>query len=202
MRLRALAAITATTALILAPTGVAMADNVDPGQGMTHVKTSTGLLATLEAVGVVMYVQGGATASVMGDSIASPDGRMILHVPITSDKRVIKHQGSIFTLFNTSTGQQVQLQNPTINLKQGTVRATVPQADNATVTVFTIPNASQLKPKVTIANGIRTTTYVGARLTLAPGIAGTLTSLLGMPEGTLPDRAPFATAEITLKAVA
>ena len=202
MRLRALAAITATTALILAPTSVAMADNVDPGQGMTHMKTSTGLLTTLEAVGVVMYVQGGATASVMGDSIASPDGRMILHVPITSDRGVIKHQGSIFTLFNTSTEQQVQLQNPTINLKRGTVKATVRQADNTTLTVFTIRNASQLKPKVTIENGIRTTTYVGARLTLAPGIAGTLTSLLGMPEGTLAERAPFATADITLKAAA
>ena len=202
MRLRAFVAISASAALLLAPTGVAMADNVDPGQGMTHMKTSAGLLATLERVGVVMYVQGGATASVMGDSIASPDGRMILHVPITSDRRVIEHQGSVFTLFNTSTQQQVQLLNPTINLKQGIVKATVRQADNANVTVFLIRNASQLKPKITVKDGIRTTTYVGARLTLAPGIAGTLTSLLGMPDGTLAERAPFATAEITLRAVA
>jgi hypothetical protein len=202
MRLRAFTVLATAAALLVAPARVASADNVDPGQGMTHMKTATGLLATLEQVGVVMYVQGGATASVMGESIGAPDGRMILHVPITSDGRVIKHQGSVFTLFNTTTGQQVQLQNPVINLKAGTVKATVRQADNATVTVFSLRNASQLKPKVKVEAGVRITEYVGARLTLAPGIAGTLTSLLGMPEGTLTDRAPFATADITLRSVA
>jgi len=202
MRSRAFAAIVTAATLVLAPAGFAAADNVDPGQGMTHMKTAAGLMASLEEVGVVMYVQGGATASVMGESIGAPDGRLILHVPITSDRRVIQHQGSIFTLFNTTNSQQVQIQNPVINLKAGTVKGTVRQADNSTVTVFTIRNAAQLKPKVTVKAGVRTTTYVGVRLSFAPGIAGTLASLLGAPDGTIADRAPFATADITLKSVA
>jgi hypothetical protein len=45
---------------------------------------------------------------------------------------------------------------------------------------------------------LRTTSYKGAAISLAPGIAAALVSLLGLPEGALPEGAAFATADVTL----
>jgi hypothetical protein len=66
--------------------------------------------------------------------------------------------------------------------------------------VLTISNASTLKAKVTRdrKGGMRTTAYQGATLSLAPGIAAALASLLGLPEGSLPEGASFGSADVSL----
>jgi hypothetical protein len=198
MRLRKI--IAATAILALAGTGQASADSAKPGQSMTHMKTSAGLAALLESGGVVIYVQGGATASVMGESIAAADGQLIFHIPVTGTKAGVQHIGSNIVFFNTTNNRQVQLQNPVINLTTGQVTAGIPQADSKSMPVLTITNASTLKPTKTNDRkaGIRTSNYKGATLALAPGIGAALSSLLGLPEGTLPEAAAFGTADITL----
>lgn len=199
MRMRAVAvALIAPLAMLGA--SPALADNARPGQSMTHMKTAPGLLAQLEGAGVVLYVQGGATAAVMGDSIASANGQMVLHVPVTESKGALRHTGSNIVLFNTSNDRQAQLRNPTINLKKGVVTAVVTGVSDKPITVFSIPNAQRVKPKVTTdpSTGITTTTYAGAKLVVAPGINVALASLLGLPEGALPARMDFGSAEVTL----
>jgi hypothetical protein len=198
MRLRKI--IAATAILALAGTGQASADSAKPGQSMTHMKTSAGLAALLESGGVVIYVQGGATASVMGESIAAADGQLIFHIPVTGTKAGVQHIGSNIVFFNTTNNRQVQLQNPVINLTTGQVTAGIPQADSKSMPVLTITNASTLKSTKTNDRkaGIRTSNYKGATLALAPGIGAALSSLLGLPEGTLPEAAAFGTADITL----
>jgi hypothetical protein len=164
------------------------------------MKTSAGLAALLESGGVVIYVQGGATASVMGESIAAADGQLIFHIPVTGTKAGVQHIGSNIVFFNTTNNRQVQLQNPVINLTTGQVTAGIPQADSKSMPVLTITNASTLKSTKTNDRkaGIRTSNYKGATLALAPGIGAALSSLLGLPEGTLPEAAAFGTADITL----
>lgn len=178
----------------------ALADNARPGQSMTHMKTAPGLLAQLESAGVVVYVQGGATAAVMGDSIASANGQMVLHIPVTESKGAFRHTGSNIVLFNTANDRQAQLRNPTINLKKGIVTAVVTGVSDKPMTVLSIPNAQRVKAKVTTdpSTGITTTTYAGVKLVLAPGINVALASLLGLPEGALPARMAFGSAEVTL----
>lgn len=202
MRLRTLTTALASTALLALTIAPAQADSGKPGQSMTHIKTAPGLASTLEGAGVVIYTQGGATSAVMGDSLSAANGQVVLHVPITGTKRGVQHAGSTLVLFNTSNNKQVQLRNPVVNVAKGEVTAVIPQGTGEAVTVFTISNAGSLKAKVKNdrATGVKTTTYTGAKLVIAPGIGSALDSLLGLPTGSLPDGTVFATADITLNA--
>jgi len=187
---------------LLTTTGVgyAVADTSKPGTSMTHMKTGAGLTSLLESAGVVLYVQGGATSAVMGDSIASANGQVVFHIPVTSTKSGVQHVGSNIVFFNTANDKQVQLRNPVIDLAKGQITAVIPQASMDAMPVLTITNASALKAKVTNdrKGGTRTTAYEGATLSIAPGIAAALVSLLGLPEGALPDGAGFGSANVTL----
>ena len=187
---------------LLTTTGVgyAVADTSKPGTSMTHMKTGAGLSSLLESAGVVLYVQGGATSAVMGDSIASANGQVVFHIPVTSTKSGVQHVGSNIVFFNTANDKQVQLRNPVIDLAKGQITAVIPQASMDAMPVLTITNASALKAKVTNdrKGGTRTTAYEGATLSIAPGIAAALVSLLGLPEGALPDGAGFGSANVTL----
>ena len=178
----------------------ASADAPKPGQSMTHMKTGAGLASTLEAAGIIMYVQGGATSSVIGDSIGAPTGQYVFHIPITANKSGIQHLGSNIVFFNTANNNQLQLRNPVINLKTGEVTATVPQAENKSLTILTITNGLTLKAKVTNDKKakLRTTAYAGATLSLAPGIAAAISSILGLPENSLPEGAAFGSTDVTL----
>lgn len=190
----------ATTLLTFAAISPASADAAKPGQSMTHMKTAAGLSALLEGAGVVIYVQGGATSSVMGDSIASADGQHIFHIPVTGTKSGVQHLGSNIVFFNTANNKQVQLKNPVIDLATGQVSAVVVQAENKSMPILTITNASTLKPAVKNDRkaGSRATSYKAAALSLAPGIGAALSSLLGLPEGSLPEGAGFGSADVTL----
>jgi hypothetical protein len=198
MRLRNIIAVTAI--LAIAGTGQASADSAKPGQSMTHMKTGAGLSALLESAGVVMYVQGGATAAVMGDSISSANGQYVFHIPVTGSKSNVQHVGTNIVFYNTTNKRQVQLQNPVINLTTGQITAGIPQANSKSMAVLTISNASALKATVTNdrKTGLRTTAYKGAVLTLAPGIGAALSSLLDLAEGSLSESAAFGTADISL----
>lgn len=202
--LRKVIAVLSVTALSLtmAITAGSISANADakPGQSMTHMKTAAGLTATLESAGVILYVQGGATAGVIGDSISAPNGQMVFHIPITNAKSPVLHVGSNIVFFNTANNSQVTLRNPVIDLSKGVVTATVPQASNASVTILNITNAADLKAKVTSnrATKLRSTTYAGAALTLAPGVGATLATLLSLPAGSLPDGIVFGTADVTI----
>lgn len=189
----------ATTMLVTMASVPANAD-VKPGQSMTHMKTAAGLTATLESAGVILYVQGGATAGVIGDSISAPNGQMVFHIPITNSKSPVQHVGSNIVFFNTANNSQVTLRNPVIDLSKGIVTATVPQASNAVVTILNITNAADLKGKTTNnrATKLRSTSFSGAALTLAPGVGATLATLLSLPAGSLPDGIVFGTADVTI----
>lgn len=178
----------------------AVADGAKPGQSMTHIKTLPGITKVLEGAGVILYVQGGATAAVIGDSIAADAGQVVFHVPITGTKSGVAHVGSNIVFFNTTNDKSLVLRNPVIDLAAGTITATIPQADNAAVAVLNITNAAALKAKVTNDRKAkqRTTAYVGAAISLAPGVAATVASVLGLPAGALPDGLAFATADVTL----
>lgn len=198
MRLKKL--IVAVTVLAVAGMGQATADSAKPGTSMTHMKTGAGLSALLEGGGVVMYVQGGATSAVMGDSIGAANGQYVFHIPVTGTKSGVAHLGSNIVFFNTLNKRQVQLQNPVINLATGQVTAGIPQADSKSMAVLTISNASELKATVTNDRkaGLKTTAYKGATLALAPGIGAALSSLLGLPEGSLPEGAGFGSADVSI----
>lgn len=203
MRITRLAAVAAATvALTAGAVAPAMADSAKPGTSMTHMKTAPGISATLTSAGVQLYGQGGATTGVMGDSVAAANGQVVFHVPITGTKGGVQHAGSTLVLFRASNGAQVQLQNPIIDLAKGVVIATVPQGTGQPVPVLAIANASTLKPKVTTKAGVRTSVYSGAQLAIAPGIGGVLSTLLGLPAGSLPDGTVLATADVTLNAKA
>ena len=198
MRFRKIIAVTAI--LAIAGTGQASADSAKPGQSMTHMKTGAGLSALLEGAGVVMYVQGGATAAVMGDSISSANGQYVFHIPVTGSKSSVQHVGTNIVFYNTTKKLQVQLQNPVINLTTGQITAGIPQANSKSMAVLTISNANALKATVTNDRkaGLRTTAYKGAILALAPGIGAALSSLLDLAEGSLPEGAAFGTADVSL----
>lgn len=204
MQLRPLAITAFALGLALAGAAPASADAAKPGQSMTHMKTAPGLASTLESAGVVLYVQGGATAAVMGDSISAPNGQVVFHIPVTGTKGGVRHVGSNLVFFNTMNNQQVQLRNPVIDLAKGQVIATIPQGSGTPTPVLTITNAKSLKPKATTdrGTGIRTTTYTGAQLAIAPGIGAALDSLLGLPVGSLPDGTSVGSADVTLNAKA
>jgi hypothetical protein len=180
--------------------GSAVADTAKPGQSMTHMKTGAGLLSTLEAAGVVLYVQGGATSAIMGDSIASANGQIVFHIPITGTKTGVAHVGSTVVFFNTTNNKQVELRNPVIDLAKAEISAVIPQVSTTAMTVLKIANAADLKAKVTKDRkaGVRSTKYEGASLTLAPGIAAALVTLLGLPAGALPEAAAFGSADVSL----
>jgi hypothetical protein len=200
MRFRKLTALSVISILAFSYTTTASADSAKPGQSMTHMKTGAGLASTLEAAGIILYVQGGATSSIIGDSIGAPNGQYVFHIPITANRSGIKHLGSNLVFFNTSNNLQLQLRNPVIDLKTGVVTATLPQAENKSMPVLTITNAATLKPKVTSdkKTKLRTTSYVGATLSLAPGIAAAISSILGLPTETLPESAAFGSTDVTL----
>lgn len=192
-----LAAVALVTTSAITPVA---ADSGKPGQSMTHMKTSAGITRFLESAGVVLYAQGGATSAVIGDSIVAPEGQVVFHIPITGTKSGVAHVGSNIVFFNTANDKRLVLSNPVIDLAAGTITANIPQADNAAVAVLNITNGSMLKAKVTNDRKAkqRTTAYVGAALSLAPGVAATVSSVLGLAEGTLADGLAFATADVTL----
>ncbi len=189
-----------STIVALISMGQASADSAKPGQSMTHMKTAAGLTSLLESAGVVLYVQGGATAAIMGESISSPDGQIVFHIPVTANKSGVQHIGSNIVFFNTANNKQVQLRNPVINLATGEVTAVVPQAENKSMAILKITNATTLKAAITNDRkaSLRTTSYKGATLVLAPGISTALTSLLELPAGSLPDGASFGSADVSL----
>ena len=61
-----------TAISLVASSNVAFADTAKPGASMTHMKTAAGVASTLEAAGVILYVQGGATSAVIGYVLAVP----------------------------------------------------------------------------------------------------------------------------------
>jgi expansin (peptidoglycan-binding protein) len=158
------------------------------------------LASALEGAGVVAYSQGTATSQVIGRSLAASDSAYLFHVPISSTRTTVQHRGGAVVLFNTANDQSVTLLNPAIDLAAGTVTARIAGSGGKPVTVFTITNAMALKPKTTTEDGVSKTTYQGARLALAPGVADVLASGLGLPTGSLPDGARFGTADVTVYA--
>lgn len=185
--------------LALSP-NIALADSAKPGSSMTHMKTVAGVSSTLEAQGVVLYTQGGATAAVAGESIGSANGQVVFHIPITRSKSGVSHVGSNIVFFNSANNKQVQLRNPVIDLKQGVVTAVIPQRSSEVVTVFQITNAATLKAAVSNdrATRLRTKTYSAVALSLSSGIGNELSSLLGLPTGSIPENLAFATADVSL----
>jgi hypothetical protein len=193
-------AIAMSSLLLMSSSGTAVADAAKPGQSMTHMKTAPGIASTLEAAGVILYVQGGATAAVIGESLSEATSQVVFHIPITANKAGVQHVGSNIIFFNTANNQHLTLRNPVIDLAKGVVSATVPQAGNAKVDILTITNTSTAKPKITNDRKakLRTTAYTGTTLVLAPGVAATIASVLGLPAGSLPDGLAFGTADVSL----
>lgn len=178
----------------------AQADAAKPGQSMTHMKTEKGITSTLEAAGVILYVQGGATSAVMGDSISSTEAQVVFHFPITGTKSGVEHVGSNIAIFNTANNSQVLIKNPVIDLKNSVVTALIPLVGAQPVALFSITNSKDLKAKVVNDRKakLRTTSYEGVKLSLAPGIAATLVTALGLPAGALPEGLAFASASVSL----
>jgi hypothetical protein len=200
MRFRNLIVVAILSIFSLSNVATAVADSAQPGQSMTHMKTGAGLASTLEAVGVILYAQGGATASVIGDFVGSSNGQYVFHIPVTANKSGVQHLGSNIVFFNTANNTQLRLRNPVIDLAKGVVTATFPEAGNQSLTVLTITNASTLMPKKTSDRkaALRSTTYSGATLSLAPGVAATINTILGLSTNSLTEAAAFGSADVTL----
>jgi hypothetical protein len=196
---KALVSIAAIIGLVVS-SNAAFADGAKPGQSMTHMKTLAGISSTLEAQGILLYVQGGATAAVIGESIGSADGQVVFHIPITGKKSGVQHVGSNIVFFNSANNKQVQLKNPLIDLSKGIISAVIPQVSGEVMTALQITNASTAKPVVTNDRKslLKTTAYKGVAISLAPGIGEALTTLLGLPVGTIPENLAFATADVSL----
>lgn len=178
----------------------AFADAAKPGQSMTHIKTVSGVASTLESLGVILYVQGGATAALAGDSLGSTDGQVVFHIPVTGTKNGVQHVGSNIVFFNTANNKQVQLRNPIIDLSKGVVSAVIPQGSGELTPVLRITNAENLKAETTNDRKaqLKTKAYKGAALSLEPGIGAALNSLLGLSAGAIPENLAFATADVSL----
>lgn len=178
----------------------AFADAAKPGQSMTHIKTVSGVASTLESLGVILYVQGGATAALAGDSLGSTDGQVVFHIPVTGTKNGVQHVGSNIVFFNTANNKQVQLRNPIIDLSKGVVSAVIPQGSGELTPVLRITNAENLKAETTNDRKaqLKTKAYKGAALSLEPGIGAALNSLLGLAAGSIPENLAFATADVSL----
>jgi hypothetical protein len=189
-----------TVISLVTSSNIALADAAKPGQSMTHMKTLAGISSTLENQGILLYVQGGATAAVIGDSISSPEGQVVFHIPITGTKSGVRHIGSNIVFFNSVNNKQVQLQNPIIDLSKGVITAVIPQGTGQSTTVLQITNAADLKATVTNDRKalLKTTAYKGVALSLAPGIGTSLTTLLGLTAGAIPENLAFATADVSL----
>jgi hypothetical protein len=200
MRKKSIAALIAVSVLATLGFTPAKADSAKPGQSMTHIKTVAGLASYLEGAGVIMYVQGGATSAIIGESLDAANSQVVFHVPVTSTKAGVAHVGSNIVFHNTANNKQVVLKNPLIDLAAGTISVVIPQAGTDVMVALSITNGADLKAKVTNDSKakLRTTAYKGAAISLAPGIAGALVSLLGLPEGALADKAAFATADVTI----
>jgi hypothetical protein len=200
MKLRSTIATAFSSLLLVALPNVAVADSAKPGQSMTHIKTAAGVASTLEAAGVILYVQGGATSALIGENLSAASSQVVFHIPVTANKAGVQHVGSNIIFFNTANNQFLTLKNPVIDLAKGVVSATVPQAGDAKVDVLAITNAAQAKPKIKNDKKakLRTTAYTGATLVLAPGVAATIASVLGLPAGSLPDGLAFGTADVSL----
>ena len=200
MKLRSTIAIAFSSLLLVALPNVAVADSAKPGQSMTHIKTAAGVASTLEAAGVILYVLGGATSALIGENLSAASSQVVFHIPVTANKAGVQHVGSNIIFFNTANNQFLTLKNPVIDLAKGVVSATVPQAGDAKVDVLAITNAAQAKPKIKNDKKakLRTTAYTGATLVLAPGVAATIASVLGLPAGSLPDGLAFGTADVSL----
>ena len=192
--------IIATAISLVVSSNIAFADAAKPGQSMTHMKTLSGISSTLEGQGILLYVQGGATAAVIGESIGSTYGQVVFHIPITGTKKGVEHTGSNIVFFNTSNNKQVQLKNPLIDLAKGTISAVITQGTGEATTVLQITNAADLKASVTNDRKalLKTKAYKGVALSLAPGIGAALSSLLGLPAGSIPENLAFATADVSL----
>ncbi len=190
----------ATAVSLVLSSNMAFADSAKPGQSMTHMKTAVGVSSTFEAAGVILYVQGGATSAVIGENLSAATSQVVFHIPVTANKAGVQHVGSNIIFFNTANNQYLTLKNPVIDLAKGVVSATVPQAGDAKLDILTITNASTVKPKITNDKKTkqRTTAYTGTTLVLAPGVAATIASVLGLPTGSLPDGLTFGTADVTL----
>jgi hypothetical protein len=160
------------------------------------MKTAAGVASTLEAAGVILYVQGGATSAVIGENLSAATSQVVFHIPVTANKAGVQHVGSNIIFFNTANNQYLTLKNPVIDLAKGVVSATVPQAGDAKVDILTITNASTATNDKKAKQ--RTTAYTGTTLVLAPGVAATIASVLGLPAGSLPDGLAFGTADVTL----
>jgi hypothetical protein len=200
MRIRNLTAIALVSILSFSNIATAAADAAKPGASMTHMKTDAGLASALEAAGVILYVRGGATSSVIGDTVVSANGQYVFHIPVTANKSGVQHLGSDIVFFNTANNLQLQLRNPVIDLKTGVVTATLPQSENKSMTIMTITNASTLKPAITKDRKakIRKSAYVGATLSLAPGVAAAIVTILALPANSLPEVMPFGSTDVTL----
>ena len=193
----------ATVIGLVVSSNIALADGAKPGQSVTHMKTLAGISLTLENQGVLLYVQGGATAAVIGESIGSADGQVVFHIPITGTKKGVEHTGSNIVFFNSANNKKVELKNPLIDLSKGTISAVIPQGTGEVTVALQITNASGLKATVTNDRKalLKTTAYKGVALSLAPGIGDALTSLLGLPAGSIPENLAFATADVSLYSV-
>jgi len=193
----------ATIIGLVVSSNIALADGAKPGQSMTHMKTLAGISSTLENQGVLLYVQGGATAAVIGESIGSADGQVVFHIPITGTKKGVEHTGSNIVFFNSANNKKVELKNPLIDLSKGTISAVIPQGTGEVTVALQITNSSDLKATVTNDRKtlLKTKAYKGVALSLAPGIGDALTSLLGLPAGSIPENLAFATADVSLYSV-
>ena len=138
-------------------------------QSMTHMKTVAGITSLLESAGVVVYVQGGATSAVIGESLNAANSQVVFHIPITNTKAGVAHVGSNIVFHNTANDKQVVLQNPLIDLAAGTITTVIPQAGTSAMTTLSITNGGSLKAVVTNDRKakLRTTKYTGAALSLA-----------------------------------
>lgn len=190
----------ASIASLLISSQSAFADAAKPGQSMTHMKTVSGVASTLESLGVILYVQGGATAALAGDSLGSTDGQVVFHIPVTGTKNGVQHVGSNIVFFNTANNKQVQLRNPIIDLNKGVVSAVIPQGSGELTPVLRITNADALKAATTNDRKaqLKTKAYKGAALSLEPGIGAALNSLLGLAAESIPENLAFATADVSL----
>ena len=203
MKLRSIIAVAVSSLILVALPNAAVADSAKPGQSMTHMKTAAGVASTLEAAGVILYVQGGATSAVIGENVSAPTSQVVFHIPVTANKAGVQHVGSNIVFFNSVNNKKVELKNPVIDLSKGTISAVIPQGTGEVTTVLQITNAAALK--ATVNNDrkalLKTTAYKGAALSLAPGIGAALTSLLGLPMGSIPENLAFATADVSLYSV-
>jgi hypothetical protein len=115
----------------------------------------------------------------------------------------VEHTGSNIVFFNSANNKKVELKNPLIDLSKGTISAVIPQGTGEVTVALQITNASGLKATVTNDRKalLKTTAYKGVALSLAPGIGDALTSLLGLPAGSIPENLAFATADVSLYSV-